>query len=70
MQDSIDFVGIATALGTAAYAALGFDYLAVYELGLPPQAVCQGALLGAVLVGAFVGMKLLSRKLRKAKRPH
>jgi hypothetical protein len=69
MYGSIDYVGIAAALGTAIYAALGLDYLALYEFGLPLQAVCNGAVLLALLIGAYIGIEFFSRKLGKSNDP-
>ena len=65
MEPSIDLVATATALGTAIYTAVGLDYLALYEFDLPPQAVCNGATLIALLIGVYIGVELLGEKLRK-----
>ena len=65
MEGSIDLVAIATAFGVAAYAALGLDYLALYQFGLPLQAVCKGSVLVALLIGVFVAIEYASGKLRK-----
>lgn len=67
MDSSIDFVAIAAALGMAAYAALGLDYVALYECGLPQQAVCKGAVLVALLIGIFIAIEFLSGKLSKGR---
>jgi hypothetical protein len=66
MHDSIDFVGLAAALGTAVYAALGLDYLAIDGFGLSLQAVCNGAMLVALLLGLYIAIELLSGRLSKA----
>ena len=66
MESSLDFVTIAAALGAAVYAALGLDYVAVAEFGLPLQAVCKGATLVALLIGVFIAIEFLSGKLGKA----
>lgn len=65
MDSSIDLVAIATALGTAVYAALGLDYITLYEFGLPLQAVCKGAVLVALLIGVYVAIEFVSGKLTK-----
>ena len=61
-----DFVGIIAALGTAVYAALGLDYLAVDEFGLSLRAVCNGALLVALFIGLYIAIEFFGRKLGKA----
>ena len=66
MESSLDFVTIAVAFGAAVYAALGLDYITVAEFGLPLQAVCKGATLVALLIGVFIAIEFLSRKLGKA----
>jgi hypothetical protein len=65
MESGIDLVAIATALGTAVYAALGLDYLAFYEFGLPLHAVGKAAVLVALVIGIFVAVEFLSGKLTK-----
>jgi hypothetical protein len=65
MECSIDFVAIATAIGTAAYAALSLDYVALETFGLPLQLVCRGAVLAALIIGLFIAIEFLSRKLKK-----
>ena len=66
MESSNDFVTIAAAFGAAVYAALGLDYIAIARLGLPLQAVARGATLVALLIGIFIAIEFLSRKLGKA----
>ena len=67
MERTANFLPIATALGTAVYAALGLAYLALDWFGLPTQLVWKGAFFVAVLIGCFLGIESLSHKLRKAK---
>ena len=65
MEPSTDFVALATALGTAFYAALCLDFLAIDELGLSLQLVWGGAVSAALLVGVFIAIEFLSGKLSK-----
>ena len=58
MEGSIDFVTIATAFGTAIYAAVGLDYLTLEEFGLPLQLVSRGAVLVALIIGLFVAIEV------------
>jgi len=61
----MDLVAVATAFGTAVYAALGLDYIALEELGLPLQVVCRGAVSAALLISVFIAIEFLSGKLSK-----
>lgn len=67
MGRTIDFLTAVTALGTAAYVALGFDYLALDQFGFSSQAVCKGAIFVAVLIGIYIGLECLNGKLRNSK---
>jgi len=67
MENSIDLVAIATAIGTAVYAALALNYIALEEFGLPLQLVCRGAVLAALLIGVFIAIEFLSGKLSKGR---
>jgi hypothetical protein len=67
MEPSTDLITIATAFGTAVYAALCLDFLAAYELGLSLQAVCRGAVLVALIIGVFIAIEFFSGKLSKGR---
>lgn len=67
MEPSMDLVAIATAFGTAVYAALGLEYIALEVFGLPLQLVCRGAVLAAFLIGVFIAIEFLSGKLSKGR---
>jgi hypothetical protein len=60
MESNPDLVAIATAFGTAVYAALGLDYLTLEEFGLPLQLVGRGAVLVALLIGVFIAIEFFS----------
>jgi hypothetical protein len=67
MEPSTDLVAIATAFGTAVYAALGLDYIALEQCGLPLQLVGRGAVLAALLIGSFIAIEFVSGKLSKGR---
>ena len=64
MEPSIDFVAVAMAFGTAVYAALGLDYVTTAAFGLSLQAVYDGSLVIALMIGAYVAIAFFSNKLR------
>ncbi len=66
MEKNIDLLAIAMAIGTAIYAALALDYLAIYQFGFSLQLVCRGATLVALLVGVFIAIEFLSGILSKS----
>ena len=58
---------IASALGIAGYAASALDYVALYEFGFTREAVRNGAVIVAILIGALIAIEVFGGKLGKAK---
>jgi hypothetical protein len=67
MESRIDFVTIASVLGMAGYAAFALDYVALYEFGFTQEAVRNGAVVVAILIGALVAIEFFGKRLGKAK---
>lgn len=65
MFGSIDYVGIATALGTAFYTALSLDYFATDKFAFPVETVCNGSVLIALLIGLYVAIDFFGDRLKK-----
>ncbi len=65
MESSIDFVTVATAGGTAVYAAWSLDYFATDKFGFPVQTVCNGSALIALLIGLYVAIDFFGDRLKK-----
>jgi hypothetical protein len=65
MNESLGYVGVVSGIGTAVYAAIGLDYLATAKLGLSLQMVQAGAMLIALLIGAYIAIEFFGNRLRK-----
>ena len=66
MEGKFDLVTIANAVCVAAYVAIALG-VALYDLGIPREAVRAAAVIGAVLLAALMANDFLGRKPGKAK---
>jgi hypothetical protein len=67
MENKLDGVTVASAVGVAAYAAIAVGYVAQNGLGFSLEEIRGTALVIAVLVAALIAIDFFGKKLGKAK---
>ncbi len=66
MKSKLDAITTVSAVGLAAYVAVGIGYVARYSLGFSPYQICGTALIAAVLMAALIALEFFGEKIGKA----